>query len=494
MAATASADGPLVGAIGSFARAHPKAPAIVTDDAVVSYGQLIALVSNVAQALHRAGLRPGELTGVTFQSPAVTLVVLVALARIGAISVNTRSRMPPPERDAIYRRFGVAREVCDGTTPPVAGCGRLVVNALEARGDEWELDALPFAPDRDTPLRLALTSGTTGEAKAVMQTHGSFVERMRQMQCGDMREARVLPPPLHVTAALNMAMLALCEGGTVFLVRDDTPAAFLGALARHRITHLGLPPANLALLLRELREDRVAFPEVRHLRLMGGTPSAALADLARRRFSPRIYVPYGLGEIGVAAMATPDLVARDPASSGRVAPGATVQVLDASGAPCAPGESGEIRVAIEGMPEGYHGPDRADRSRFRDGWFYPGDRGRLSADGLVYIEGRADDVINAGGRKAAPAYLERVLESHPLVQQAAVFGWEEAGSVSVAAVIVPSGPVDWRALHAFALARLSTLAPARYFEARELPRGELAKLDRARVMASFTGAKPAFVT
>jgi acyl-coenzyme A synthetase/AMP-(fatty) acid ligase len=464
---------------------------LVAGGTTVRYRELVALVSNTVHALHRAGVGPGEVTGVTFHQPVLATVVLLALARLGAVSACTAPRMPPAEREAILRRFGARHEVCDGSAPAVEGVKRHVVRGIAARGSESRLDAAPFAPDSGSPLRLALTSGTTGTPKAVLQTHGSFVDRMERMQCGDMRGARVLPPPLNVTAALNMAMQALCEGGTVVFSLDDTPSGFLDTLRRERVTHVGLPPANVAVLLRELPGTGApAFPHVTHLRLMGATPSPALLAAARARFSPDIYLPYGIAEIGVVAMATPDILERMPGASGRIAPGAAVEILDAEGRACPPGMPGEVRLALEGMPRGYHGPDAQDRTRFRDGWFYPGDRGHVTEDGVLFIEGRADGLLNVGGRKAAPEYLERVLESYPGVTQAAVFAMaREDGATTLAAAVVGSG-LDWAALHRFTLARLSTLAPERYFAAQTLPRGELGKLARGALAATYAGAAP----
>jgi acyl-coenzyme A synthetase/AMP-(fatty) acid ligase len=176
-----------------------------------------------------------------------------------------------------------------------------------------------------------------------------------------------------------------------------------------------------------------------------------------------------------------------------VAPGATVEVLDASGARCRPGETGALRVRLEGMPHAYWGPDAGDRSRFREGWFHPGDRGRVTPEGLLHVEGRADDIVNIGGRKAEPAYLERALEGHAHVEQAAVFALPDGdGAPALAAAIVPRPGLSWPALHAFALARLSTLAPTRYYEAAALPRGEMGKLARASLAARFAPCEPAF--
>jgi acyl-coenzyme A synthetase/AMP-(fatty) acid ligase len=272
----------------------------------------------------------------------------------------------------------------------------------------------------------------------------------------------------------------------------ETPS-YLTTLQAQAVTHAGLPPAHLALLIAALREDRIAFPALRHLRLMGGTPSPALVEITRRRFSTEIHLPYAIGEIGVVSMATPDIVASVPGCSGRIAPGARVELRDESGAPCAAGSTGDLRVAIEGMPTGYFGPDADAPGRFRDGWFQTGDRARLTPEGLLFIEGRSDDLLNVGGRKAAPAYIERTLEEHPGVREAAVFAVGEGlGGTQLAAAIVVADSLDWAALHRYARARLGVLAPLRYYEARTLPRNDMGKLERTALAPSFREA-PAVV-
>jgi acyl-coenzyme A synthetase/AMP-(fatty) acid ligase len=235
-------------------------------------------------------------------------------------------------------------------------------------------------------------------------------------------------------------------------------------------------------MLAALPDGGPHFPSVRHLRIMGGTPSTTLVELARRRFTDDVFVSYGLGETGHAAMATPAILAREPRSAGLPGPGVRIEILDEAGGALAAGATGTIRVSIPGMPTGYFGPDAADRSRFRDGWFYPGDRGHLSPEGLVFLEGRSDDVINIGGRKVSPSFVESVLEDHPAVREAAVLVAEEGPEgARIAAIIVPAGPIDWNALNAYAQRQLEVRAPVRYYEAASLPRNAMGKLLRDEI-------------
>jgi acyl-coenzyme A synthetase/AMP-(fatty) acid ligase len=153
-------------------------------------------------------------------------------------------------------------------------------------------------------------------------------------------------------------------------------------------------------------------------------------------------------------------------------PGVRLELLD----------DGEVRVAIPGMPDDYYGPDARQRTRFRDGWFHPGDRGRWSPEGRLYIEGRIDHIINTGGRKVSPEYVEAILMEFPGVRDAAAYPIEDgAGGTLIGAAIVVDATLDREALRAHALARLHVMAPARYVEVASLPRNAMGKLERERV-------------
>jgi acyl-coenzyme A synthetase/AMP-(fatty) acid ligase len=190
----------------------------------------------------------------------------------------------------------------------------------------------------------------------------------------------------------------------------------------------------------------------------------------RRKMTPHVYLPYGLGELGLVSMATPEMVLDDPTSVGVLEPGVSLELV----------EGGEIRVKIPHQPTSYYGPDAGDRTRFRgDGWFHPGDRGRMSPEGKLYIEGRVDHIINVGGRKVSPEYIESILMEFPGVREAAAYGiGGGAAEVQIAAAIVTSGVLNRDALRAYANERLNVIAPVRYVEVKSLPRNSMGKLER----------------
>jgi long-chain acyl-CoA synthetase len=461
----------LLGRVLAAVERHPDAVALVAGDQVVTYRHLRALVARAVGHLRQQGIAAGDTVGLAMGQSPLYPIVFLALGWIGALVVPVPPALRARDRDELLRKYRITSLVSERLEVVPAGCRLVQIAGIGARGDETMIDAGEPGFEPDTPLRIALTTGTTGMPKGVLQTHASFVDRVDRMHCDVAAFPRVLPPALHITIALNLVMHALARGGAVVFPRTYGNADFFDAIRRHGVTHVTAPPANLALMLAELPDTGPAFPGVTHLRLVGSTPTRAVLDVARRRFSPHIYVPYGLGEVGVVSMATPEMLLDDPTSVGALEPGVRLELAD----------DGEVRVAIPGMPGDYWGPDAGQRTRFRDGWFHPGDRGRLSG-GKLYIEGRIDHIINTGGRKVSPEYVEAILMEFPGVREAAAYPFDDgAGGTLLGAAIVAAPSLDREALRTYALERLHVMAPARYVEVASLPRNAMGKLERDTV-------------
>ena len=128
---------------------------------------------------------------------------------------------------------------------------------------------------------------------------------------------------------------------------------------------------------------------------------------------------------------------------GYVAPGVTLEIVDEAGRALGADQEGVIRVKAPGAASRYLNDDKASRSVFRDGWFYPGDTGSLSPDGLLFVTGRVSERINAGGVKVAPSVIEDVISSRPEISDVAAFEHVNAEGISeIAVAIVPHENID----------------------------------------------------
>jgi len=457
---------------------QPEAPAFVVADQSISYRHFRALLCRAVVHLRAEGLRAGDVVGIEMPQTPLYVIVLLALGWMGALAVPLSPALRPRDREEVLRKYRVTGIVADRVKIVPAGCRMVQLEGLGARGDETMDDAGP-PPTADSAFRVALTSGTTATPRGVLHTLGSFEQRMDRMRFDVGVRPVVIPPSLHITLAVNLALYALARGGTIVFPRSYENEPFFVAIQRHGVTHVALPPAHLGLMLRVLPQRGPAFPCVKQLRMLG-TLTPAILEAAQRQFSQDVYVPYGITEVGVVSMATPQMLRDDPTTAGPLEPGVRVQFS----------EQGEIGVQVPGMPADYHGPDAGQGTRFRDGFFWPGDRARL-ANGRLYVEGRTDDIINFGGRKVSPELVEAALLEFPGVREAACYPISDgAGGIAVAAAIVADPALDRMGLRRHAQQRLDLVAPVRYVEVAALPRNAMGKLERDK-LAALESASPA---
>ena len=482
--------GPLIERIRGAVAANPAAPAFIFQDRVISQGQFLALIHATTKLLHERGVRPGDAVGLSMGRWPMHCVAMLALARLGAVSVPLAPRLSAAERAEVIARFGIRALVTNWDSE---GIGLPIVVTLEtmsAPEDEPEPDLGGFVPDESTPVRVALTSGTTGAKKGVLHTHGSFADRIDKTLHECDAATRLLPPDLHITVGMIFAIGVLSRGGTVVFDKTFVAKDMADTIRLYGVTHCLLSPATVPRMAAALPPRGAGLPSLRHLRIVGATPSPAMLEMLRTRFSPNVYVPYGLTELGVVSLATPETLAAWPQSAGRISPWARVEVVDGDGRVLPPGTTGEIRVAVDGMPDGYWREEagEAQASKFRGGWFYPGDLGKVSPEGLLFIEGRTDDLVNFGGHKYSLGFIDAVLEEHPGVRTAVAFAIDAGnGELALGAAIAREPGTEAGDLARHLQERLGFGSPARFFEVDEIARDEMGKVNRAAIRSKAMG-------
>jgi acyl-coenzyme A synthetase/AMP-(fatty) acid ligase len=487
--------GPLIERIHAAAAANPAAPAFVFQDRILTYGQFLSLVHATTVLLHDRGVRPGDTVGLSMGRWPMHCVAFLALARLGALSVPLPRNLTAETGPELVRRFGIDAVVTNWRNTPVPPATRIILlDSMSLSGTVTDPHLGGYRPDGSTPLRVALTSGTTGVRHGVVHTHASFARRVELTLLDCDAQSRLLPPDLHITAGILMTIGVLTRGGTVIFDRTFSAADIANTIRLYGVTHCLLSPASVPRIAAALPDDGLAFPSLRHLRIVGATPPPAMVEMLRHRFTPHVYGVYGITEIGMLALATPDMLVTTPGCAGRITPWARIEVLGPDGRQLPPGETGELRVAAEGMPQGYCGdPPDPVRSRFRDGWFYPSDVGRVTADGLVFVAGRADDIVNLGGHKYALPLIDAGVESHPAVAAAVAFTLTDGdGSIVIGAAIERQAGAVTASLEDIATwvrRQAGIRAPLKLFEAGALTRDDMGKINRDAVRRRFLGQR-----
>lgn len=472
-------------------QAHPAdRVAVRVGDLDISYARLLADVAAAAASLAAKGVGEGSRVGIragfldTGHSYANWVAHLAAI-HLGATHVS------------IVEQASLSAAIQAGMVDMVIGAQRRlddVPAALERIVFDCD-PKKPLAPPRDVPpgreaaaARVNLTSGTTGSPRFLSWDSAMIASRVDQVADGlPIGPETILYCLLHIrtTAGFRYPVAVWRAGGCVLLPDDPQPAnrdrAALG-----RSTLIPASPVQLGERLREFPEPWEG-QDNRTIVVLGGRLPSAVRDAALAVACKTLLVGYGSTETGSIALGDSNVIDRHSGAVGMVREGVTVEIVDAARAPVAPGESGLVRIKAELMSGGYEAvaPGK-ETSHFHDGYFYPGDVGRLFGDGLLAIEGRLGDTFNVGGWKVNAADLEARLAFLPGVDDLAACVMQLAEGDLLTIAVVTRDNVDLKAVAARIQAKLPNGRTFHLVRIKSIPRNAMGKIPRAMIANKLT--------
>jgi len=384
------------------ARTHSAHPALILASGPVTYAELHAGAERVARRLAALGVGAGARVATTLPPGLAFAELLHALPRLGASLVPLNTRLTSAERRWQLEDSGA--RVC-------------IEEPLEGE----EADApLRDELDPDAEHSLIYTSGTTGRPSGVSLTHrnhtaSALASAWNLGVAPDDRWLCVLPL-FHVGGLAILLRSAIY--GTAAVVHEGFDAGRVtAALSAGEITLASFVPTMLRRLVEAGLEEA---PALRAALLGGGPVPRDLLEWSAERGLP-VLQTYGMTQTAsqIATLTAAEAVTKSGAA-GRPLPGVELSI------------SAEGEILARGP---MIAPGALDPS---DGWLHTGDRGRLDDEGYLWVEGRLKDVIVTGGENVACAEVERVLEEHPAVVEAAVVGLPDAewGEVVTAFVVL----------------------------------------------------------
>jgi acyl-coenzyme A synthetase/AMP-(fatty) acid ligase len=478
----------IVDAILFQCRRQPPVAAIYVpgqDRGLISYRRLEQSIHNISRRLLSLGLRPGSVVALSIKHGILHAAMLLALARLGITTLSVREGVPPLP-------FPIDALISD-SRPPASPVDRVALVDLSwMEGDGRPVEPRHVPPTKDDDIfRLVLTSGTTGDSKAVAISHRLLSGRIgwhltmfgnRFPRC----DRFYSDMPLTTVLGFQMLIYSLLRGGTMVLPGDRFDST-LQAIEEYEVQCLVAPPGGLELLSRWYDVVPAYQSNLDLIFSAGDVLSSALSDRVRARICSHLVAVYGSTEMGTTATAPAHAIAGTPGAVGFVTPGAAVQIVDRSGTVLAPGQEGLLRIRSDYAVVDYFGNLEETTKTFRNGWFYPGDIGRLGEDGLLVITGREQTTLNIGGDKINPEAIERVLSAFNGVLEAGAFALpNEFGNHQVGAAIVCSQALDLQKLKAHCAEHLPpNFVPSRIFISASLPRNDMGKVDRRRLPEVF---------
>jgi acyl-CoA synthetase (AMP-forming)/AMP-acid ligase II len=479
--------------------------ALVAADARLDYPALDERISRLAAGLiERGGVRRGVVVAVLLPNSVEFVVAYYAIGRAGGIVQPIDERLLAGEVEAMLSDSGAEGLIVHGTL--ASRIGRLhdepgalrwmLGVSLGGPGlESWE-DWCATAPrDLAGPslediAELMYTSGTAGEPKGVMRSHGNVLAASHNSITGlghRTDDTILIMMPLSHSSALNSQMVPILQiGGTVVLLERFSVRGALETIRAEKVTCMRAVPSMLRALLTapEFRDE--ALPSLRRIINSSATIDRdTFVELKRRFASIEIMNSYGLTEASTCTVLPDGEVLRRPESIGVPIEGVGMTLRDPNGGEVAEGGEGEIWVRGDHVFAAYRGRPGLREQTVRDGWLRTGDLAHADADGYYYLHGRQDDMIDCGGRKFAPLEVEQTILEVDGVAEAAVVGMPHRmlGQVAKAFVVPRDGAtVEPRAVIRHCQSRLASYkVPFAVDLIGALPRNSLGKLVRRRL-------------
>src|SRR3984957_7357736 len=415
-----------------------------------TYAALGANVDAVALGLLAMGIGKGDRVGIWAPNCAEWMLTQFAAAKIGAILVNINPAYRVRELEFVLKQSGTRMLIAAQRLKtsdyaamikevrPRCPALEIVVmlgspswDALVATtGDVAALDRIEL--DRDDPISIQYTSGTTGFPKGATLSHHNILNNgyFAGERCGYTEADRIcLPVPLYHCFGMVLGNLAATSHGACVVIPAVSfdPVATLDAVQAERCTSLyGVPTMFIA----ELAVPGFDGYDLSSLRtgIMSGSPCPVevMKQVISRMHMTEVSICYGMTETSPASTQTgvDDSIERRVSTVGRGVPHAEVKVVDpASGVTVPVGVPGELCTRGYSVMLGYwEQPDVTASSVDPAGWMHTGDLAVMDADGYLSITGRIKGMGIRGGGNGYPREIEEFLYTHPDILDAQVIG------------------------------------------------------------------------
>lgn len=461
----------ILDALDFHARFRSSELAILHAGGAVSFAQLRASVLAAASRIRAHGFDSNLPVGVYITDPFHQFVLTLALMHEAIPSFSGSLTYEPPPDGVAFGAY-----ISDRHAPFMAGVSVVTPDAAWfAPGPAVERRA--FKSPKSL-VRILASSGTTGRSKAVAFDSATIERGIRYpAMIGALGEASSMTL-IGLSSGLGFRhRLGHLQMGNLQIFPPQRLVDAMNVMRIYGVKFLTASPQHLQTMLEIAESAGMTFPTLTHLRIAGSVMPRVTLLRVRARLCPNVTGDYGCTEAGMIAEAPGDLLDRIPGCAGIVHPFNKVEIVDDDDRPLAPGAEGNVRVWSPSIVTEYLGtPHEGDRS-LRDGWFYPGDLGRLTPEGLLVLLGRVGEVINAGGVKVSPDLIAGTLLGFGGIRDAAAFGIDLPDRpTEICAAIVTHQPIDTAALLDSCRRVLGARAPHRIVRVEQIPRNQMGKV------------------
>ena len=461
-----------------WAKEKPDALAFVDDSHSLNFAQLNILTRSMAGFLQSKGVKPGDLVNV-FLPTYLNWVTTLSLHLLGCVTMSRKEvAFSAP---VVIPDWHISMK----SDPAIESSKTLLFEDSlfrEATSCKPIIEYRGYS-EEDEIVRLVGTSGTTGDMKFVPIHAGDFEPMIKRKSSWDgVQQGNVLSLyPLGGKQTYRNALRSLALGETFYYI-DRNGYQIAKILRRNDIATLSGSPTQISHVVEILRQTGTSLPELKSVVMGGSEPTPQLINRIKEWMNCRIFNAYGSTEVGNASlMEITDGIPEGSILNSQV----TLEIVDDQDNLLASGEIGRIRYKSPDMARGYYKNPVATGEFFKDGYFYPGDLGRLTHDGLLVLEGRINEVINLGGVKFNPEVVDRVAIAQLGVIDCAAFPVvSKDGKEQLAIALVHDEDFDLQTFGKV-MSKKAPFVPEIYIKRSFIPRNENGKILRRKLTDEY---------
>ncbi|MCP4113166.1 MAG: acyl--CoA ligase [Desulfobacteraceae bacterium] len=456
-------------------------------ESLYTYGEFKKSVESLADIMKDLGVQKGYCVAVHCPNSPAYISVTYALWRCGSCVIPIPHELKKEEKEQIFKAIRIDAVVSKASM--ISDVESLRTSEPVPLSDQ---DVLFFhvRPQRDHPsvfkdvnaAFIRFTSGTTGNAKGIVLSHETVYDRICAANQvlhidSDDRVVWLLSMAYHFVVTI---ISYLTFGATIVFCKNNFGKTIIRSAIQHKATVIYGSPLHYDLMAHDTGTE--LLPRIRLAMATTTSLKKETYNAFYNRFKIPINETYGIIEIGLPCINI-DQPYKKKGSVGRLLPAYEILMQEVDS------ESNEklINLRGAGILDAYYDPweMRETLLEKNNGWFATGDSGFIDKDGFLYIKGRLKEAINVGGMKFFPQEVEAVLEDHPLITEACVFGYPDNrfGEIPYAQIVRcrnknNQNPTETE-LNEYCLNRLSEFKiPKRFLFVKELSRTASYKLIR----------------
>lgn len=493
---------------------YPNKEAIVFEDRRITYRQFYDSMTKVAASLqHRFHFQKGDRLAILSHNTVEYCETLFAVSLLGGIFVPLNSRLRPNELQYMLRDSEAKIFIVEDSLLEIAEEAIQIANIdldviVIGENDEeskyisferlYETEQPVQKPEvnREDPLFIMYTSGTTGLPKGALGTHLGITQNVLNFSLNlktDENDRTLITVPLfHVTGIVASLTHMIFVGGTSVIMHKFKTDRFMELMSNEKITYINTVPTIFIFLINHPEREKY---DLSHLRaaVTGGAPMPVKTIERLLEIYPNINFVnnYGATECtGSCTFSRPETAIEKARSVGKFSKIIDWKIVGEDGQELPIGEPGELLIKGPTVIPEYWKNEEATKREFIDGYWKSGDIGYVDEEGYFYLMDRKKDMITRGGENIYSAEIENVLYNHPSVLEAAVVGVpdEVFGEEVLASIVLKEGMTATKEeITEFASKYLADYKVPKYIEfVNELPRNPSGKILKNIIKENYS--------